>query len=65
MFLILLPIKLYTGCLVQIEWCLLLGGFKYTISIGRAIGDIVRCIEDVCLLESPLLEVSLYDSDHR
>ena len=53
----------HSGCLLSgVERCPLLGGSKCTISIGRAIGDMefVRCTEVVCLLESPLLEVSLY-----
>ena len=45
----------------QVERCLLLGGSKCTISIGRTIGgmEFVRCKEVVRLSESPLLEVSL------
>ena len=45
-----------------VERCPLLGGSKCTISIGRAIGgmEFVCCTEVVRLLESPLLEVSLY-----
>ena len=52
------------GCLLSgVERCLLLGGSKCTISMGRAIGgmEFVRCTEVVCPSESPLLEVSLYD----
>ena len=50
----------HTGCpLSGVERCLLLGGSKCNISIGRAIGgmEFIRCIEVVCLSESPLLEV--------
>ena len=45
-----------------VERCLVFGGSKCTISTGRAIGgmEFVRCTEVICLLESPLLEVSLY-----
>ena len=47
-----------------VERCPLLGGSKCTISIGRTIRgmEFVRCTEVVCLLESPLLEVSLYST---
>ena len=52
----------HAGCLLSgVERCLLLGGSKCTISIGRAIGGMkfVCCTEVVRLSESPLLEVSL------
>ena len=51
------------GCpLSGVERCPLLGGSKYTISMGRSIGGMVfvRFTEIVRLSESPLLEVSLY-----
>ena len=54
----------FGGCpLFRVERCPLLGGSKYTISIGIAIGGMgfVRCTEVVRLSESPLLEVSLYN----
>ena len=52
----------HAGCpLSGVERYPLLGGSKYTISIGRTIGgmEFVCCTEVVCLSESPLLEVSL------
>ena len=53
-------------CQSRVERCPLLGGSKSTISIGRAIRgmEFVRCTEVVHLLESPLLEFSLYIGEH-
>ena len=53
----------HAGCpLLGVGRCLLLGCSKCIISIGRAIRGMgfVHCTEVVRLLESPLLEVSLY-----
>ena len=52
----------HAGCpLSRVERCLLLGGSKCSISIGRAIRgtEFVHCTEVVRLSESPLLDVSL------
>ena len=57
-----MPVSVFRGGVSFIN-----GIAQCTISIGRAIGgmDFVRCIEVVRLSESPLLEVSLYDSMNK